>query len=57
MAIANFKPSLTPETADSRLSKLLRKIEKIKVEELEEDIRCSSIIKRLRFRRGDEGRG
>ena len=50
MAIANFKPSLMPETADSRLSKLLRKIEKIRVEELEEDIRCSSIIKRLRFR-------
>ena len=55
--IGNFKPSLTPETTDSRLSKLLRKIEKIRVEELEEDIRCSSIIKRLRFRWGDEGRG
>jgi len=55
--IGNFKPSLTPETTDSRLWKLLRKIERIKVEELEEDIRCSSIIKRLRFRWGDEGRG
>ena len=48
--IANFKLSLTPGTTDSRLQKLLRKIEKIRVEELEEDIRCSSIIKRLRFR-------